>query len=414
VTAAVVTLREFERVRYDALPADLVRGLERVTSDLGIPLFRFSRTDLQAGRYVGAIQVGGYSVQILPKIYPDDGQNLSYLLFLLGYARRLPLRPTGTAEHEELKGSLLEIWIRHFASELNRLLRRDRRAAYVEIEERGAFLRGKLLVERMTSGQESLSGRYPCRYEVFTGDHLLNRMLKFCNRLLLTQARVPATASILRENAVLLAEVSDAPVTVHDLARIHLNRLNAHYQPVVDFCRLLLTRATLDFRAGRITQAAFVFDMARLFEEFVAAFLRHHGDELDLAGGRRIRSVEPQHSLGRLFGEFQMQVDLRLKDDTGRTILLDTKYKVLDPDERHQGIAQSDFYQMYAYGRAGTEEYDEIILLYPETGGVQRQFTAGEMRLHVRSFDPRSLWDPATGRIDRAGALKSLRQALSV
>lgn len=411
--AHLTTFREFETARYDAMDADLVQGLERVTSRIGVPLFRFFRTHLQAQRYVGTLQVGGRTVQLLPKIYPEDRDNLSYLLFLLGYTRRLPLLPAGAGDYAEMKGSLLEIWIRHFASELNRLLRRDRRSAYVEVEERTGYLRGKLLVERMTSGQEGLSGRYPCRYELFTGDHLLNRVLKFCNRLLLAETKVPATAVLLRENAALLDEVSGEPVTARDLGRIHLSRLNAGYRPVLDFCKLLLTRSALDFRAGRITQAAFVFDMSRLFEEFVAEFLRRHHGEIPLSGGRSLVAVQPQQFLGRLFGEFQMRVDLRLIDSAGRKILLDTKYKVPDPEAAHQGLSQADFYQMYGYGRAGKEEYDEIVLLYPEAGGTRNTFASGPLRLHIRSFDPRSIWNRATGRIDPAGALEEIRSALS-
>ena len=67
-----------------------------------------------------------------------------------------------------------------------------------------------------------------------------------------------------------------------------------------------------------------------------------------------------------------MKVDLILTDDTYRRILLDTKYKTLDAQTEHQGLYQADFYQMYAYGRAGERYYDDIVLLYPTTDVVQR------------------------------------------
>jgi 5-methylcytosine-specific restriction enzyme subunit McrC len=411
--ASYVSVGEFETARYDVLGTELVRGLERITAELNVPLFRFFRTYLQAQKYVGTVRIGNRTVQVLPKIYPDEPANLSYLLFLLGYTRRLSLKATGFAEYAELEGSLLEIWIRYFASELNHLLRRDRRAAYVEVEERASYIRGRLLVERMMSGRESLSGQYPCRHEVYTSDHLLNQTLKFCNRLLLSQTRVPATLSLLRENAMLLDEVSNDPVTARDLDRIHLNRLNAEYQPLLDLCRLLLTHAALDFRAGRITQVAFMFDMSQLFEEFIAEFLRRHHHAIRLAGGRQLTAVEPQHFLGRLFGEFQMKVDLRLIDESGRTILLDTKYKTLDSSKRHQDLSQADFYQMYGYGRAGREEHHDIVLLYPQTDGIAKTFVSGDLRLHIRSFDPRRVWDVTTNRVNKDGAIEEIQNAFS-
>lgn len=409
-----LVIAEYESVAYDDLGAGTVLELERLTDRLGIPLFRFYRDRLQARQYVGVLRVGDRTVQVLPKIFPRAPENLSCLVFLLGYARRLALRPTAPALFAELNGSFLEVWGRHFALELNHLLRHHMQRRYVEVEERTGHLRGKLLVHAMQSGREALTGRYPCRYDVFTTDHPLNQALKFCNRLLQSVTAVRSTLAILRENAALLDEVTDRPVQVEDLDRIHLDRLNRRYEPILELCRLLLRSATLDLRAGRIAQLAFVFDMNRLFEEFVAEFLRRHRDEIRLADGTRLRSVEPQHPLGWLFGEFAMQVDVLLIAEDGRRILLDTKYKRLDAAATHDGLSQSDFYQMFAYGRAGRERYDEIVLLYPQAKVPPKTYRSGDLRVHVRTLDLRSILDPERCALNEAGAIGAFQQAIAI
>ena len=67
----------------------------------------------------------------------------------------------------------------------------------------------------------------------------------------------------------------------------------------------------------------------------------------------------------------------RLKPDVGvwqtdrlRT-LLDTKWKQLDLGRSHNGVSQSDMYQMYAYGK----EFDvaRTILVYPRHGRPTRK-----------------------------------------
>ena len=410
----LIQVKEYGAVPYTRLGAGVVQGLERVTLRLGIPVFRFSRTELRARQYVGVIRAGGKTVQILPKIYNQDRDDLAFLVFLLSYTRKLALKPTGTAEYERLNGSFLEIWIRFFATECNWLLRHHPRRAYVEVEEPVGYVRGKLLSERMRTGRERLTGTYPCRYEVFTADHLLNQVLKHCNRLLLSATGVADTRVLLLENAALLADVEDQAVHVRDLDDIHLNRLNSRYEPVLAMCRLLLSSSTLDLRAGRITQLAFVFDMNRLFEEFVAEFLRRHLDEIHLSDGSRYRSVAAQQPLGRLFGEFRMVVDLRLVHESGRPVLLDTKYKVLDEETGHAGLAQPDYYQVYAYGSAGDCPYDHIIVLYPATGVTARTFASSRLHVHVRSFDPRVVFDPSRGEINLQGAVREFAQALSL
>ena len=92
-----------------------------------------------------------------------------------------------------------------------------------------------------------------------------------------------------------------------------------------------------------------------------------------------------------------MDADLVLTDHDGRRLLVDTKYKVLDQDKRHVGLSQADFYQMYAYGSAGKQRFDDIVLLYPASDVAERTFQQEELRLHVRQFDPRNIYDAKDG-----------------
>jgi 5-methylcytosine-specific restriction endonuclease McrBC regulatory subunit McrC len=109
-----------------------------------------------------------------------------------------------------------------------------------------------------------------------------------------------------------------------------------------------------------------------------------------------------------------MKVDLILTDTAGERFLVDTKYKVLDNSKQHDGLSQSDFYQMYAYGNAGRRHYDRVVLLYPATEpAVDRAFHQAGLALHVRQFDPRKICDPDTGRLDVDGAARELGRALS-
>ena len=294
----LITLREYEKLDYALLGDSGVRQLEQVTEQLGVPLFRFFREEARAQHYVGVVKVGDQMIQILPKIGERDDQNLAYLVFLLGYARRLRLRPTGKGGFEELGGSFLEVWIRYFAAELNKLLRTRLTHRYVEVEERTGFLRGKLLVERELADTGRLYGRYACRYDIFTSDHRLNRVLKFCNGLLIQQTRVSSNRTMLQQNGALLSDVNHQPIRPNELDRIQLDRLNRDYEPILGLCRLLLESSTLNLRIGRIAQFAFVFDMNRLFEEFVVGFLQRHKSRIQLGDGRRLTKVRYQRRLG--------------------------------------------------------------------------------------------------------------------
>ena len=109
-----------------------------------------------------------------------------------------------------------------------------------------------------------------------------------------------------------------------------------------------------------------------------------------------------------------MKVDLVLTDTDGERFLVDTKYKVLDTSRQHDGLSQSDFYQMYAYGNAGRRRYDRVVLLYPSTEpAVDRAFHQVGLALQVRQFDLKKICDPDAGRLDVDGAARELGRALS-
>ena len=78
-----ITVREYETLSYDLLGEDAVRRLERLAEGRGPRIFSFHRKHAQARHYVGTVKVGATTVQILPKIYDRDEQNLGFLIFLL-------------------------------------------------------------------------------------------------------------------------------------------------------------------------------------------------------------------------------------------------------------------------------------------------------------------------------------------
>ncbi len=419
VAPKLIRCQEYEWLSYEVFDEGVPRRLERVQQRLGVPVFSFGRTHLQARQYVGAVRAGNTTVQILPKIHDREEHNLGFLLFMLRYTRRLRFRQAGLTDHEKLRGSFLEIWIRHFASELNRLLRTQPKHRYVEVEERTGFLRGKLLTERELAGTAVITARHACRYEIFTADHLLNQILKFCNNVLLGQAQTSPTRTLLEENAARLTEVTDRRVRTEDLARVHLNRLDKEYAPLLTLCRLLIEGYAPSMEAGDVEQLAFVFDMNVLFEEFVAEFLRRHKDDIVLKDGRSLKKVERQRVLGKLFGKFRMMVDLVLEatpieDGRGERFLVDTKYKVLDVTKDHSGLSQTDFYQMYAYARAGSDKYRAIILLYPATEPeVEDTFYHEGMTLRVRQFDLRKIYEPENGTFNVGETAEEFGRVLS-
>ena len=402
---------QYQEIGYEELAPSSPDELEELSGRSGAPVFSFFRDRLRTGRHVGLVQTSAETIEILPKVFESRAENLGIFLLLLHLTGEVEIRPIGKARLAEEQGALLEVWTRYFASELGALLKRQYQREYVEVERTSDFIRGRLLVEDIQPGQERMPGGYPCRHEVYTGDNLLNQTLKCCNRLLMRQTRRQETRRLLELNDAFLKDVTDRPVTTSDLDRIQINRLNEDYGPVLRLCRLILECSSLDVRAGRIRQMAFTFDMASLFERAIAHLVKDLREHLKV-GGRTVASVETQSSLGKVFGEYSMEVDLVIEDSQGGRTLIDTKYKGVDSDSHHHGVSRGDFYQMYSYARAGSRDYDHVVLLYPSRAPIKKRFEAPEATLYIRSIDLRALWNPVDGTLARARATEALNALL--
>ena len=107
----VVTVREWEELLYERLggpDSPEVGRLERLVDKIGGDrVLQFHRRYAKAQAQVGILKAGEHTVQILPKIHGEEDRDLGFLVHLLSYTRKLGLRGTGPAGHEELAGSLL-------------------------------------------------------------------------------------------------------------------------------------------------------------------------------------------------------------------------------------------------------------------------------------------------------------------
>ena len=131
--------------------------------------------------------------------------------------------------------------------------------------------------------------------------------------------------------------------------------------------------------------------MDKLFEKFVAAWLRRC-----IPPSVRLRSPAASEYLTVHDGDrmFRLEPDLLLESSSHKWVL-DTKWKKLDAADRSNkyGLSQSDFYQLYAYGKKYLigQVSSELVLIYPATAAFAKSlpvFDYGDgMKLWVLPFD---------------------------
>ncbi|WNG83732.1 restriction endonuclease [Mycobacterium sp. ITM-2016-00316] len=289
--------------------------------------------EVAAGRKVGAVTVGGLQVVIRPKI-----TDLNRLLFLLGYAQN-PQIWRNDAVQLEAADDLLPAVAESFARLATRAVEQGLLQGYRTVTDTLPVLRGRILASEQMSRLYGVPVPIAVEYDDFTVDIAENQILAMATLRLLTIARISEPARrLLQRLRRALAEVS-VPARGAQVPRWQPSRLNVRYESALRLAEIVLAAESFDHHLGRVTVTGSMFDMWRIFEDFVSVALR---ESLASRGWH----CETQAAL-HLDDERQvdMRPDLLCRQLGSPTAVADAKYKA----ERPEGFPNADLYQMLAY-----------------------------------------------------------------
>ncbi len=252
-----------------------------------------------------------------------------------------------------------------------RLARQGLAGGYRARREPLPFVRGRLIPQ--PAAAPSLLPTVLCEYDEWTTDVPDNQILAWT---LHTIARAgfcgqDALAEVRRASRALAGQATLQPVSAAGCQARSYHRLNMAYQPLHALCGFLQAHSTPSHQEGDWLMPAFLVNMPRLYEQFVAATLRRQ-----LPAGWTLREQEVVRLPGKP-DKVHFAIDLVLYDQNGAPrVVLDTKY-------RQPGRAAAEsIAQVVAYAR--TKECGRAILLYPLALSQPLDISVGDTR--VQSF----------------------------
>jgi 5-methylcytosine-specific restriction enzyme subunit McrC len=334
------------------------------------------------------------------------------LMFLLGYAKD----PNGwkrfVATYDDVD-DLLSAIASGFSWHATWAIDRGVLRGYVHRDEREIALRGRIRFGDQISRGGGLILPAEISYDDFTEDVVENRLLRTAASLLLRLPRIPEQARrrLLRLRTI-LAEVSELPVGAAVEAPA-ITRLNERYAPALALAELILSSASVGSGVGTTASTTFVFDMNKVFEDFVTIALR---ESLTRHGGELKDQVREK----RLSTHIALKPDLAWFRDGKWAAVLDVKYKPLK-DER---FPNADAYQMLAYTLAfGLEKGWLVYAREPDQKSIDHAVPSAGKTLVVTALDVRREPDDLLAEVDAladriaadvAGALAVAAQELVV
>lgn len=322
----------------------------------------------KTGKFVGLLPLHSKSLEVLPKIFAVDQQepqdlerNRRSLLHVLAFTGDLPIKESALANKSIEKHSFFEIIRYLFAKKLVDEFHKGMNRSYETFEDNKLFLTGRLEVAENVRENYVKKNRFYVSYDEFTEGNRLNEIFDYAVKSMICSAG-KFSRRYLMELSSILSDIEFDSAILGNVDQVTKNRLNERFWPSLETARLLVRRQVPTIYSGHdVSTFSFLFNMEKLFEDFVARFLQKHKQGIF---GSAVPDVERQKQMN--FGDLSIKPDVIIKSDK-KIIVLDTKYTDIPTEEDSKN---SHLYQIYAYCMKQKQDNKnkEVVglLLYPK------------------------------------------------
>lgn len=342
----------------------------------GCPYFSLIHRGVKFNEYVGVLQAGNFSVEVLPKADKDaSGNKAQWQQFLLSMLRAAGLLPeaTSTAALRLQPYSILELYMALFLGEARYLVQTGLVRQYRKTEGNSSALKGSLQFAAHLRHNLTHAERFYVRHTTYDRDHPHNALLRQTLELITRISLSPVLRS--DANALLLdfPETKPVPVSESFFQKLPYTRKTEGYRPAHAIARLLLLAYHPDIRRGANDVLALMFNANLLWEKYILKLLRrelHRQHPGKYILREQVRTDFWQPAGGRMQRVAPDIVVYEIDFPQKAILVLDTKWKRL----AHNRPADDDLKQMLVYNLY--QGCGHSALVYP--AGYFRKSVVGE------------------------------------
>lgn len=313
--------------------------------------YQLQYRSIKFSHYVGAMQIGDLTIEILPKADRNSSFPVwrNALLDMLRYCKILNIETLGSASLLTKSNSILELYYAYFLEEIDKLLKIGLQKGYQNTERNSTNAKGQIQFAQQIQKNYLHKERFYTRFQDYNYNNLLNQILWKTLNILEQMPLSIQLHSKLRIVKANFPSVESIKISAEHFKRLRLHRTAAHYKPALDIAELLISRFRPDIRAGNRNLIAVLFDMNLLFEEYIFRQLQ----QLQHANLKVLRQ-QSKPFWNRRF----IRPDIILELDQERMVL-DTKWKILERvNPNMQDLQQAFTYAQYFDAR-------KVALIYP-------------------------------------------------
>jgi len=331
--------------------------------------FEAIRNGVKFKNYVGVIQIGNVTIEILPKTDKhaasenERGLWHTVLLKMLAQCKKIKVDSVSKATLKKRHHSLLDLYFDLFLDEVNMLLNRGLIKQYRKQSGNVLALKGRLEFSNNIQHNLVHKQRFYTNHQVYDYSHLINQIVL---KALLTLKKISNNISINDKIERILScfpDVKEIKINKSHFDKLTANRKTTDYQEAIKIAKMILLNYSPDIKGGSENMLALLFDMNKLWEEYVYRMLAK----------TQTNNLKVKFQNRKQFWETKViKPDIVLEkieeDNTVSKYVIDTKWKIINPKKP----GDNDLKQMYAYNMYW--EANKSMLLYPTSEFYETDF----------------------------------------
>jgi len=362
----------FKKKHWDALCRYL--ELQNKTGETRIEYYRILNKGIQFTNFVGVIQAGNLTIEVLPKTdrekttalnttfdkleAGDATQRQSWhkvLLQMLKECRLLKVNHVDYASLNLKSNSILEIYLELFLNETEKLLHEGLVKKYRKSEGNQLAMKGQLLFSKNISANLVHQERFYVRYTEYNRTNIFNQIVYKTLCLIPSISNTPWLTDKVNRLLLDFPEMPDCKISASTFDKLLFDRKTERYKEALLISKMLLLNYRPDIRGGSENVIAILFDMNKLWEEFVYRRLVKAATEGVSISRQQKKDFWWNDSSGY---HKKVKPDIVVVKN-GITIIIDTKWKIVDDSTP----GDEDLKQMFVYNLLW--DAPKSYLLYP-------------------------------------------------
>jgi len=296
-------------------------------------------------------------------------QNIYYMLaYAFSVLREDSYQFVATEEFDHNADLFAAILAKGISNQIKRGLGRE----YISITDSLRFPTGKIDVSASVKQQTLLKKQLICKFDTYTENTYINRILKTTAMLLLHSTEVAVRQKqAIKQVMRYFSNVEELNPSHIQWSSIQYHRNNATYKMLINICYLILSVMLLTEQNGTKKLSKFIDDqhMHRLYEKFILQYYRKHFPEFHVSPAQIDWNLDD--GVDAFFPLMKTDITIEYQ---GRTFIIDAKYysHTMQTNSlyNNQTLHSGNLYQIFTYVKNKDREADgkvSGVLLYAKT-----------------------------------------------